>query len=74
VNAAKYVGMEGRLGVVKDGAIADFLVLNKNPLEDITVLDRMSENLLAIVKDGRVVASKVDQLKVDTLYKGLELP
>lgn len=73
VNAAKYLGMEGKLGVVSDGAIADFLVLDKNPLDDITILDRMSENLLAIVKDGRVVASKVPQLKVDALYKGFEL-
>lgn len=74
VNGARYLRHEGKLGVIKDGAIADFLILEKNPLEDITVLDRMSENLLAIVKDGRVVASKVEGLQVDPLYKTLELP
>lgn len=73
VNAAKYLKMQGKLGVVKDGAIADFLVLEKNPLEDITILDKMSENLLCIVKDGRVVASKLFEMKVDGLYKSFEL-
>lgn len=73
VNAAKLLGMEGKLGCLKPQAIADFLILNKNPLEDITVLDRMSDTLLAIVKDGRVVASKLGELTPDPLYRDMEL-
>lgn len=68
-NAAKYVGMEGRLGIIDQGAIADLLVLEANPLEDITVLDRVDEFLAAILKDGHVVASKLNGLPPDALYE-----
>ena len=53
------LGKVGELGVVAVGAMADFLVLNRNPLEDIRVLDRPEEYLLAVVKEGRVVMSVV---------------
>nr|CEG04582.1 unnamed protein product [Fusarium clavum]CEG05788.1 unnamed protein product [Fusarium clavum] len=68
VNAAEYLGMQGKLGTIAPGAFADFVVLNENPLEDITVLDRVKESFLAIVKDGRVVASKVGNLVQDGSY------
>jgi imidazolonepropionase-like amidohydrolase len=31
---------EGKIGVIAPGAFADLLVLDANPLEDITILDR----------------------------------
>ncbi|KAL4904788.1 hypothetical protein BDW74DRAFT_178363 [Aspergillus multicolor] len=70
VNAAKVVGMEGKLGVVQKGAIADLLILKRNPLEDITVLDRIGENMVGLLKDGRVVIQKLggSGLAVDPLY------
>lgn len=68
VNAARLLRMEGKLGVIQKGAIADLLILDENPLEDITVLDRVSNTLHAIIKDGRVVASKIPELQVDPLY------
>ncbi|GKZ65104.1 hypothetical protein AnigIFM50267_007268 [Aspergillus niger] len=68
VNAARYLGMEGQLGCIKEGSIADMLILTSNPLEDITVLDRIQDNLVAILKDGRVVSKNVDWLSVDPLY------
>ncbi|KAI9923722.1 hypothetical protein MW887_008349 [Aspergillus wentii] len=68
VNAARYLGMEGKLGCIQKGAIADLLVLEANPLEDITVLDRIKESMVALLKDGRVVAHKLDGLAVDALY------
>jgi imidazolonepropionase-like amidohydrolase len=73
VNAAKLLRMEGKLGAIRNDAIADLLILDENPLEDITVLDRMSSTLLVIIKDGRVVASKIAELKVDPLYNTLAL-
>ncbi|KAL3434863.1 hypothetical protein BDV09DRAFT_204490 [Aspergillus tetrazonus] len=68
VSAAKYLGMEGKLGCIRSGSIADLLVLKANPLEDITVLDRIGENLVGLLKDGRVVTHKLDGLSVDPLY------
>ena len=44
---------EGRLGTIAPGAIADILVLERNPLEDITVLDRPELYLNAVFKAGR---------------------
>ncbi|KAL8287328.1 hypothetical protein RQP46_003780 [Phenoliferia psychrophenolica] len=58
-NAAKMLGKVGELGVVAPGALADFLVLNANPLEDVRVLDRPENHLMAVVKEGRSVMSLV---------------
>ncbi|GAB1192120.1 hypothetical protein APSETT444_001304 [Aspergillus pseudonomiae] len=74
INAAKLVGMEGKLGCIKEGAIADFLILNANPLEDITVLDHVQKSLVAIAKDGRIVTSRVPELTVDPLYDPFRIP
>jgi imidazolonepropionase-like amidohydrolase len=41
----------GELGVIKEGAFADLLVVDGNPLQDITVL-RDRDNLRVIMKDG----------------------
>lgn len=73
VNGAAYVGMADRLGEIKEGAISDFLVLEANPLEDITVLDRVESSLLAVVKEGRVVASRIHGLVQDPSYADFEL-
>jgi imidazolonepropionase-like amidohydrolase len=73
VNAAKLLRMEGKLGAIRKDAIADLLILDEDPLEDITALDRVSRTLLGIIKDGRVVASKIAELKVDPLYNTLAL-
>ncbi|KAJ6114332.1 hypothetical protein N7486_000110 [Penicillium sp. IBT 16267x] len=68
INAAKYLGMEDQLGCIKKGSIADVLVLKSNPLEDITILDHIQDNLVAILKDGRVVFKKSAWLSVDPIY------
>ncbi|MEI2730382.1 MAG: amidohydrolase family protein [Candidatus Nanopelagicales bacterium] len=41
------------LGVVKEGAYADLLLVNGNPLEDLTMVTD-NENLRVIMKDGKV--------------------
>ena len=68
INAAKLVRMEGRLGTVSQGAIADLLIVDKNPLEDVTVLDDIEKTLFGIVKEGRVVMSKLKGLELDKVY------
>lgn len=65
INPAKMLGQEDRLGQVKDGFVADVLVLNANPLEDITVFERPEEHLLAVIKEGRVYSSRWSKLPVD---------
>lgn len=43
----------GDLGVVKEGAYADVLLVDGNPLDDITVIGIL-DNLRIIIKDGKV--------------------
>ncbi len=44
----------GTLGVVEEGALADLLLVDGDPLADINLLDQPEKNLLVIMKDGRV--------------------
>jgi imidazolonepropionase-like amidohydrolase len=42
----------GKLGVVKEGALADLLLVNGNPLENIRLIEDPEANFLVIMKDG----------------------
>ncbi len=44
----------GKLGVIEDGAFADMLVVNGNPLENIRLIEEPGSNLAVIMKDGRI--------------------
>lgn len=44
-----------KLGVIEPGAYADLLLVNGNPLEDITLLGTPDKSLAVIVKNGEVV-------------------
>jgi imidazolonepropionase-like amidohydrolase len=45
---------EGPLGVIKEGAYADLLIIEGNPLKDITILADPEKNLKLIMKDGKI--------------------
>jgi len=45
---------EGTLGVIQEGAYADLIIIKGNPLKDITLLAHPKENLLLIMKNGKV--------------------
>lgn len=65
VNAAKMLRQSGFLGQVKEGFAADMLVLNENPLEDVSILDEPEKYVLAVVKNGRVYKSRWTKLPED---------
>jgi imidazolonepropionase-like amidohydrolase len=44
----------GKLGVVEAGALADLLLVDGNPVENIGLLENPDKNLLVIMKDGKV--------------------
>jgi imidazolonepropionase-like amidohydrolase len=50
---AEVLRREGQLGCIAPGAIADILVVDGNPLENIGLLAGHGEHYLAIMKDGR---------------------
>ena len=44
----------GRLGVVAEGALADLLLVDGNPLEDLTLVAHPDQAFLVIMKDGTI--------------------
>ena len=52
--AAQLLRLVGEVGVVAPGALADLLVVDGNPLEDIRVLTTPERSLKLIMKDGQI--------------------
>ena len=52
--AAQLLRLVGEVGVVAPGALADLLVLDGNPLDDIRVLTTPHRSLKLIMKDGQI--------------------
>jgi imidazolonepropionase-like amidohydrolase len=50
-----------KLGVIEEGAYADILIVNGNPLKDISVLTNPKNNLAAIIKDGVIYKNLISQ-------------
>ncbi|MBW4621440.1 MAG: amidohydrolase family protein [Cyanosarcina radialis HA8281-LM2] len=44
----------GKLGVVEEGALADLLLVNGDPLQNIKLIENPDKNLLVIMKDGKI--------------------
>ncbi len=44
----------GKLGVVEEGALADLLLVDGNPLEDIQLIADPAKNFVVIMKDGKI--------------------
>ncbi|WP_051297368.1 metal-dependent hydrolase family protein [Brevibacterium album] len=54
--AARLLQAEGELGVLAEGAFADLVLLEANPLDDITVLARPEETVRSVISRGALVA------------------
>ena len=61
---APWVGLEGEVGLVQEGKLADILILDSDPLADITVLQDKSK-MTTLIKDGRQVDLKASLPEVD---------
>ena len=44
----------GKLGVVEEGALADLLLVDGDPIANIKLIEDPEKNLLVIMKDGRI--------------------
>jgi imidazolonepropionase-like amidohydrolase len=44
----------GKLGVVQEGALADLLLVDGNPLENIALVEDPDKNFMVIMKDGKI--------------------
>jgi imidazolonepropionase-like amidohydrolase len=57
--AARLLRREGELGVVAPGALADLLVVDGNPLDDIRVLTTPEQTLKLIIKQGTIYKNEL---------------
>ena len=64
VTGARIIGKAGVLGVIAEGAEADMIVLDANPLEDLSAL----RDICMTVSDGDVVYSRPSAVGSVTLY------
>ncbi len=60
---AEYFGLEKELGLIQDGMLADLVLLNKNPLEDI----RNSNSINTVIRNGKLH----DRAALDQLLESL---
>jgi imidazolonepropionase-like amidohydrolase len=59
VHAAKLLRMEGRIGTVAPGAFADFVVVEGDPLKDLSLLTGQGRHLSAIMQGGRFMKDQL---------------
>ena len=52
--AARLLGLQGQVGVVAPGALADLLVVDGNPLERLGLLTDPARNLRLVMAAGRL--------------------
>ncbi len=50
----------GKLGVVQEGALADLLLVDGDPIADIKLIENPAKNLVVIMKDGRIYKNAVN--------------
>jgi imidazolonepropionase-like amidohydrolase len=55
--AAQVLGLEKELGTVEEGKLADLILIEGNPLEDIEILAKR-ELIRLVMKDGKQVSGK----------------
>jgi imidazolonepropionase-like amidohydrolase len=54
---------EGELGVVKEGAYADLIIVEGNPLENLDLVADPDNNFIMIMKDGKIYKNSLSRRK-----------
>ena len=59
INPAKFLGMEDKLGTIEQGKLADLVLLDANPLDDI----RNTQKIAGVITNGRYLSrSDLDKM------------
>jgi imidazolonepropionase-like amidohydrolase len=59
MHAAKLLRMEGQVGVVAPGAFGDLIVVEGDPLKDLSLLTGQGKHISAIMQAGRFVKDQL---------------
>jgi imidazolonepropionase-like amidohydrolase len=54
----------GKLGVIEEGALADLLLVDGNPLDNINLLADPGRNFLVIMKDGKICKNQSQSVSI----------
>lgn len=65
ITPAEYNGLGDKLGQIKEGFIADLIMLGANPLKDVSILDEPEKYLKMVMKEGIVYESSHEGVKTD---------
>ena len=49
----------GKLGVVEEGALADLLLVDGDPIANIKLIEDPEKNFVVIIKDGKIYKNKL---------------
>jgi imidazolonepropionase-like amidohydrolase len=71
VNGAKALGLAERLGTLRKGALADLLVIDGNPVDDVSVLQNRTRIKL-VMKAGRVEVASPSLRLPDLPYSPIQ--
>ncbi len=58
--AAELFRMEGEVGTVEPGARADLLIVDGNPLEDLSLMEGQGQHMMLIMKDGKAYKNELN--------------
>jgi imidazolonepropionase-like amidohydrolase len=61
VNAAELLGVTGRIGTIAPDACADLIVVDGDPLADLSLLTRQGRHMPLIMKNGSFVKNELNQ-------------
>lgn len=50
---------QGKLGIIEEGAYADMIMVDGNPMKDITIMTNPENNFVLIIKDGVVYKNTI---------------
>ncbi|KAF4975772.1 hypothetical protein FZEAL_7488 [Fusarium zealandicum] len=65
INPARMMGCETSLGQLQEGFVADLILLEGDPLENVALFDQPEKYVLGVMKEGRVYRSQWKALPVD---------
>jgi len=66
-NPAKFSGLADSLGTIEQGKIADLVLLESNPLEDITNTQRIN----AVIAGGKYLPKQKLQITLDNVMNSI---
>ena len=57
---AEIIQMKGKLGVIKENAFADLLIIKGDPLKDLSVFIESEKNIMLLIKEGEIISSTLN--------------